>query len=449
MSRYILNRINDSIWHSDFRKIVAQIKRFNQYDYTTRKEIQNRELEKYLSYASKKIPYYSALLNPEPYVVRDHLNVDQFLTIPLLTKDIIRRDYLNLINDDHSLKSRVNTSGGSTGEPVKLLQCSNYQLWTKAYKRFYLIKAGGREYNKLLTIWGSERDILEPSIDLWKKARNYLRMKKTLNAFKMTQEDLVNFATVINNYKPDVIEAYVHSIYEIAKYVNKKKVTLYKPQGIIVSAGTFHDFMEDEIKQAFGVPIYNRYGSREMGDMACSCGGKDSLHISMLTHYIEVADDKGEPLPDGEIGDIVVTSLTNYAMPLIRYMIGDRGVLRRNTTCSYCGWHGDILEEVTGRSVDVFKSKDGAHVAGGYFNHIFFFREWVKKFQVIQENKNEMTINIVKEDSYDSIPSEEQIEINDAIHKVMPDIILKWKEVPDIEYDRSGKFRFLISKVTD
>jgi phenylacetate-CoA ligase len=265
----------------------------------------------------------------------------------------------------------------------------------------------------------------------------------------MTREDLRSFATMISNYKPDVIEAYVQSIYEIARYVNKEKLVLFKPKGIIVSAGTLYDFMADEINKAFGVPIYNRYGSREVGDIANSCGRKDSLHISMLTHYIEVTDGKGEPLPDGEVGDIVVTSLTNYAMPLIRYMIGDRGILRRNSICPYCGWQGDILQKVTGRTVDVFRSSDGTLIDGEYFTHLFYFREWVQKFQIIQETENKMTINIVKENGFDKIPEGDKNEISRAIHVVMPDIILNWNEVSDIVYDISGKVRFTISKVTE
>jgi phenylacetate-CoA ligase len=449
MIRRALNRAKDHLTHQEFLNVVAEIGLFDSYGCGMKADIQIKKLKKILSYAIDSVAYYSRFLDDGSFVDKERINIDNFNMIPVLTKDLIRRNYSTLINDDQSLKARVNTSGGTTGEPIKLLQCIDFILWSKAYKRFYMIQAAGNDYYRLLTIWGSERDILQSSIGLRKKARNYFRMKKMLNAFRMTREDLRSFATMISNYKPDVIEAYVQSIYEIARYVNKEKLVLFKPKGIIVSAGTLYDFMADEINKAFGVPIYNRYGSREVGDIANSCGRKDSLHISMLTHYIEVTDGKGEPLPDGEVGDIVVTSLTNYAMPLIRYMIGDRGILRRNSICPYCGWQGDILQKVTGRTVDVFRSSDGTLIDGEYFTHLFYFREWVQKFQIIQETENKMTINIVKENGFDKIPEGDKNEISRAIHVVMPDIILNWNEVSDIVYDISGKVRFTISKVTE
>ncbi len=85
--------------------------------------------------------------------------------------------------------------------------------------------------------------------------------------------------------------------------------------------------MREKIQQVFQCRVYDRYGSREFGDMVCENPNMDGLWVAPWGCYLEVVDTHGQRLPDGVEGEILVTSLTNHAMPLIRYKIGDRGVL--------------------------------------------------------------------------------------------------------------------------
>ena len=85
--------------------------------------------------------------------------------------------------------------------------------------------------------------------------------------------------------------------------------------------------MREEIERAFGCPVLNRYGSREVANVAAERVPGRGLEIFTYTHLLEVVDADGRPCGPGEEGDILVTCLANYAMPIIRYRIGDRAVV--------------------------------------------------------------------------------------------------------------------------
>lgn len=148
----------------------------------------------------------------------------------------------------------------------------------------------------------------------------------------------------------------------------------------MTSVGTLDDDTYKILKKAFGCDIFNRYGARECGDMACSCKKNEGLHININNCYIEILRDDGTPCEENEIGNITVTTSNNYAMPLIRYNIGDMASYI-NRKCS-CGRNWSMLNAVNGRIVDVFKLPDGNRIDGEYFTHLFYELNDVKQFQV-------------------------------------------------------------------
>ena len=78
----------------------------------------------------------------------------------------------------------------------------------------------------------------------------------------MSEQDMTHFIEIINRRKPHVIEAYVQSLYELVKLADERKIELFSPLGIIVSAGTLFEFIEKMFKKVLKTRIYNRYGSR-------------------------------------------------------------------------------------------------------------------------------------------------------------------------------------------
>ena len=398
-----------------------------------------------LSHCERSVPYYSDLMHnlgdsfrqdPKSYL-------SQF---PILTKDLIRKHFDRLRSKDlPRRKWHYNTSGGSTGEPVKFIQDQDYWDHIIATKMLAFDRAGRKFGEPTLWVWGSERDILEGSMGLKLIIANRLTNNDFFNAFRMNAKNIRELVERLNTHPPTLIIAYAQAIYEVAMFVEREKLNLIPQSRIITTSGTLYPFMREKIANVFQCKVLNLYGSREVGDIACECADCPELHVFQPGNYIEVVDDNGCLVPKGTTGNILITSLNNFAMPLIRYAIGDRGALSGKEICS-CGRNGQILEKISGRNVDTFKAKDGTLVDGEYFTHLLYFREWVSKFQIIQKSSSLIIFRIIKTER-DYKPDEID-EITEKTRRVIgTDCEIRFEFVNDIPLSASGKYRYTISEI--
>lgn len=306
--------------------------------------------------------------------------------------------------------------------------------------------AGKKKHDTHFKLWGSQEEILRGSLGSRSILSNWLYKLQLLNSFSMSAEQMAGYVSRIEKSSPAFIEAYVDSAYELARFINQSGKSLHNISGIIASAGTLYPFMREEIEKAFGCKVTNRYGSREMGNMACEKDQGKELMVSMFTHFIEVVDENGEQCQPGEEGEIIVTSLTNQAMPFIRYRIGDRAIVGKSPASEppVC----ISFTSVTGRSVDIIRKKDGGIVSGNYFIHfvgVANYQHWLDKFQVIQSDYDEIMIKMV----VNTTPSENDLNrIATDVKRVMgEECHVKFETVDEIPKEASGKYQFIKSLV--
>ncbi len=421
---------------------LKEITYLNQSSIKELKKYQEQKLQELLLHSCRYVPYYNEVLYKSGVVSNGKLNLNNWHNIPILTKDIIRTHSDNLVATDSPKNQRkpyCNSSGGSTGEPVSFWQDKIYNDWNVSNKIFYKLNGGQDIGEKELRIWGSERDLLVGEEKLSVRLRNWLYNRKEINAFKMSYNGMKKYLEIWKNFQPTWIEAYVQSIYELAKFSLENNYKLPSPKGILVTAGCLHKKQYDLILEAFKTPIYNRYGSREVGDMACglvSDMNKQNLDLSPWNHYIEIVDNNGFPVSDNKEGYVVVTTLNNKTMPLIRYKIGDIARYSKQENKYQ-------FSKVIGRDVNIFKTKTGDLIDGEFFTHEFYLKNWVKKFQIVQKNYELIHINVVGEKNKKDM---ELIETD--IKKVMGnDCVIKWNFVTEIESLKNGKYLYTISKV--
>ncbi len=130
--------------------------------------------------------------------------------------------------------------------------------------------------------------------------------------------------------------------------------------------------------------------------IAFQCCKHSSYHIAAENTIVEIVNDKDGPVEQGEKGRILVTNLNNYAMPFIRYDIGDVGVASEKS-CS-CGRGLPLLDSLEGRSVDVIVTKSRGKISGNYLYYPADpnFAYWgIEKYQIIQEDYENILIKIV------------------------------------------------------
>jgi len=166
-----------------------------------------------------------------------------------------------------------------------------------------------------------------------------------------------------------------------------------------------------------------------VGAIACSFPPSKNLEISFWNNYLEILEDG-----KNKMGKIIITTLNNYSMPLIRYDIEDLGFLSKK-------W--GVLEKIVGREVNIFKTKEGELIDGEFFTRLFYLKNWVKKFQIIQKDYNFILIKVVGNKN-----TKEMLKIEENIKKVMgKNCQIKWQFLKQIKPLKSGKFLYTISNV--
>ena len=417
-------------------------------------DYQRSRLSKLLIHAYKNVPYYQKILR-ESGVVNSYkqVNLEYFSELPVLTKNIIRANYDNLKSQDiEARKYFYNTSGGSTGQPIKLIQDSQYWDTKMAGKWLFYTFTDKYPGEKVVLLWGAEKDVLRGSIGFKAKFKNFIFNRTLLNTFRMTTEDMYGHIDVINKKRPKIITAYVQSIFELARFISDNNIKIYSPRGIITSAGTLYNENKELIEKVFQTKVYDRYGSREVGDVACSCQEDKGLHVNIFNHYLEILNDQLKPCQPGETGRVYVTVLNNYSMPLIRYDIGDLAVPADNVQCS-CGRGLPLIAKVIGRVNSMIRTENGVFDSVAISTLLYYFKDNVpfqsfSKYQIIQKTKNEVVIKIVVTDR--ERWGREKSRIEEKFRKTLGSgvgIIIQ--EVDNIAPAKSGKFAYVISEVNE
>lgn len=415
------------------------------------RKIQNSRLEALLLHAWENTEYYREVLSDCGVVVDGEVHLEQFSSIPCLTKDIIRDEATRLRAKSlpEGRKPYFNRTGGSTGNPMEFWQDSYYYAVNVATKFYHFEMLGKQVGESEMKLWGSERDLFTDSSSWKVKLRNYLYNRSIQSCLSLSEDGIRSIVERINRVKPKNIWAYVDAAYTIAEFVNRSGLRVHPPAAIFCSGGTLHPPMAESIGKAFGCPAVNFYGSREMGDVACECKEKAGLHISSHSHYVEVVDSEEMPVVEQE-GDLLLTSLANYTMPFIRYRIGDRGKLT-DKKCP-CGRGFPLLESVLGRSMESFITAKGEVISP-----IFLFFATltcitpglVWKFQLVQDDYSHVTIKIIENPGANRDQLESDLEkIADKMRSVLgQDCVLKHEIVQDLPPTDSGKYLHTVCKI--
>ncbi len=413
------------------------------------REEQAQRINHLLQHAYAHCSYYREMFDHHGIAVDGIVRSERFHEIPLLDRRTVKRRSNDLIAQRHLSNAIWNSSGGSTGEPVRIFQDQTFRDTARANKFLFDEWTGIKLGDKKLWLWGSERDLFKGKESWGDQLADLVNRRMKLNSFRMGKNHLPLYVERINQYKPDQMLCYVQSIEALAKYIHNEGLKVHSPVSIMTTAGTLYPDIRSLLEEVFGAPIFNRYGSREVGDIASECNHHRGLHVSAMTHLVEILREDGTPCQPGEVGEIVVTLLTNFAMPLIRYRIGDRGAWAEDA-CS-CGRHWPLLSHIEGRVQDLFVSRAGQKVDGTFFIRMFFHVEWVRKFQVIQESYERITFRIVPENGAEQLTERAREDIARMIEQTR--LALKDRIEVDIQFVEeilpgpSGKYRYVISHV--
>ena len=319
---FLYDKINGRNLLEEFMKLVKT----PQAELGLIAEYQRNNLKSILEYAVRNVPFYRNMFKECQSDNNTTIAPSEIIkSLPILTKDILRSNFNDFLSDEYRDTKNIVFcyTGGSTGQPSKIAVDRDYMDFRWAVVYYNLTWVGYKLGDCHGFIYGSNLDAKE-QCSFRQKSQQWMMNSFHVNAFYINNEDFRRFADKCLVKKPKFLIGYASALVEFAKYVKGNKFPI-RLDFIESTAEYLSDEMRQKIEEAFGCKVYDRYGCREIGNIAHECRISNGLHIDWQSVYVEIINKGKYPQIGPEFGDIVVTSLRNKGMPLIRYFVSDVG----------------------------------------------------------------------------------------------------------------------------
>jgi phenylacetate-CoA ligase len=351
------------------------------------------ELRRLLSYAGEHVPYYRELFRKERFEPLGVASRRDLEALPLLTRQIVRERYQDLVDPAHRGSNLKKGTSGSTGTPLKFEYSMASECWRQAVKLRGYGWAGYRPGVKTFYYWAAVSGA-PPSLKI--RADRALRRETFFDSMKQDSASRYAALTLFRKTRPDVVVCYTQSCAQFARWVLDEGLRDWDDVPVICGAEAVLPGDRAVLARAFGPGVFETYGSRETMLMAAECEAHDGMHVQEENLLIEAVRD-GRAVPPGEAGDVVVTDLHNYGMPMIRYVNGDVATFAEPGICS-CGRDLARMVRVDGRRADTLRDGAGNAVPGIVF-HVLFSdarREIIRQFQAVQRDGGSVVLKVVR-----------------------------------------------------
>jgi phenylacetate-CoA ligase len=401
-------------------------------------------LRKLLSHAMQHSPWYRSewqRLGLDPQSITA---VSDLRNWPVIDRETIRAHRMEMRSTAPGTRFISKSTGGSSGVPLHFdLDFDSNERRMAAWHRGYGW-AGAAPGTRQWYLWGVPPD----ATAAWKKRKvrlyDALYARTTESCFDLAESEAGRFAASLARCRPDVIVAYTGALYSFARMLDSRGIEPWRPRSIIVGAEKLHDFQRELIERVFGAPVFETYGSREVMLIGAECPEHSGLHITAENLVVELLDDDNQPVADGEEGDVVITDLTNFGLPFIRYRNGDRAVAASGA-CA-CGRGLPRLARVTGRRLDVLTTPDGRQLPGEFFPHILKEFASVQRFQVEQADPAFVTVRLVAPEWSEADSARLQREVAAVAGG---SLAVRIEQVDDIPLTAAGKLKVVVNRLAE
>ena len=248
----------------------------------------------------------------------------------------------------------------------------------------------------------------------------------------------------LRRFDPQVITGYSGVLARVAQCMSDADRCALRPRFLVGHSDVLTPHMRGQITSAFSVPVFEIYDSNECNLIAWQCRETGELHTCDDATIVEVITKDGRPAAPSERGEVVLTALHSFAMPFIRFWLGDI-VTKGNSHCA-CGQPFATIHSVQGRMFDYFPLSDGRLVHP--YEIIAILSEhapWIREYQLTQKRKDLVVLSLVPASS-PSPPEVERLQMTIATF-LGSQVVFTTEIVPEIQLEPSGKFRICRSFV--
>jgi phenylacetate-CoA ligase len=395
------------------------------------KALQKKLLGLSLANATKNVPAYQHLYSAQP----------DLSSFPLLGRQQVANNTEQFVSSEFDVRNLIALyTGGSSASPLKVYiskttRQRTYSFWQLFYDNMEF-KIGDRKASFV------GRKLQEPDNNRPPFWRYNIADKQLLfSSYHMEESNLSLYVKKLNAFKPKVIEGYPFSIYRIAEHILNNSLTLsFTPAGISTSSENLSERHRSIIERAFNCRVFDQYGSAESVVFASECE-HGTMHIEPEYGILEVLTEDGEITSTGR-GELIATTLLNDAMPLIRYRIGDLGVITEDS-CP-CGRETAVLKELHGK-VGAIIINEGRQAPTAAIAIAFEYLEGIKNAQIIQNEPSVVIVKLVKKIDFN--PKSEEFMIWELKKMLGESLKIKVEYVNDIPPESNGKYKMVVQNV--
>ena len=395
---------------------ILRIRREQWLDPAELERLQWSRFQRILRHAYDNSPFYARRFRETGITPDDIRDRADLARIPVVTRRELRHPEELVPESYEPDRLKQSFSSGSTGESVKTyFDPKAWRLGKHLLKLRARWACGVRPWDRAALIQAGE---LSNST-----FRRRVLRQQSFSVHLPVEETLPELCKLA----PTVLYGFPTHFKELAKIWTGG----FTPKCIFTSGEMLEDETRTKIGEAFGAPVYDIYGSTELKEIAWECPRRDGYHINSDWVLVETI---------GEHDTIVVTSLYNYGMPLIRYELGDTGKLL-DGRCR-CGRSLPLMAPGVGRSVDYFQLPGGARVSPyTLVNNVEVLPE-IRQFQILQDKPDRVVVLVVPGPDYGDGSAER---IHDTVAVELPGVEVEVRCVDEIPREPSGKFRKVLS----
>ncbi|SEF23491.1 phenylacetate-CoA ligase [Amycolatopsis pretoriensis] len=402
---------------------------------------QFEKLQSVVAHAYRTVPYYRQVMDKRG--MREITSPSDLRELPLLTRDVLAREQAGLLSETADRATlQANYSSGSTGRRAEFRQDLDFRMWMRAHQlRTYEWCAGWQLGDPFVLLWGSE--IYWSFKQTMDRLENLATNRREFNTFRLSPELITTFLNKLVEFEPALISTYSNAMHLIAKGAERLGRTIPGLQAVQGTSEPLPPALRARIGDVLGCQVYDKYGMRETNIIAHEQPGGGPMLIQSENVYVEFLDDDGEPCAPGQTGRIVVTTLNNRSMPLLRYETSDLAAPLLRDPAAPLPY--PAMTTVAGRLQDLILTPSGDHVDAYLFSYLFMRFPEVDWFQVVQREPDRLDIRIY---APGGLGNRTTAELVDRIqHHTGYPFDIAFEPLERMPESSTGKFRLCVSEL--
>lgn len=410
------------------------------------RKFQEKRLRCVVRYAYDNVPFYHRKLREGGVYPADVKCMEDLKKLPIVDKDELRhippRARVSMEFDINRLK--VVRTGGSTGKPLSIYLTGVEADWRKAIYMRANILCGQKPRDRWVAITAPHH-----FSDVTVVQRRFGLFEQTcLSVF----DEFDKHIDFLCSFKPDVLDGYSGALVLLGREVKKRGIDIIRPKVIFGNADLIDTTSRKFLEEVFAAPYCDQFGCAEVNRTAWNCLRREKYHMDVDSVLFEFVDNDGEKVAIGESGQILYTSLFNFAMPFIRYSVGDLGK-PSNEFCS-CGVKLPLMQVIEGRKDSVVVLPDGRFLSPRVFTvamSMFKFYSLIEQFRIVQKKPEFFEIYLKMGESdvnFEIVKRELIANLFRVLNLKETDVSFDVKFVDDIPFSQSGKLVTVVSEVT-